>query len=85
VLTSVVELNEFQRQAKAILTKAERIEDMAKAFDSIMRWLTETDVFLQGDAIGAITHQTKVPDAREIKATAPGLASARPISPARSG
>jgi len=43
---------------------------MTKAFDSIMRGLTEMEAYLKGDTSGAITHHIEVPtpDVKAIRA-----------------
>jgi putative transcriptional regulator len=41
---------------------------MTKAFDSIMRGLTEMEAYLKGDTTGAVVHHIEVPDAPDVKA-----------------
>ncbi len=50
---------------------------MTKAFDSIMRGLTEMEAYLKGDTTGAITHHIEVPtpDIKAIRAST-GLSQA---------
>jgi putative transcriptional regulator len=50
---------------------------MTKAFDSIMRGLTEMEAYLQGDTTGAIVHHIEVPtpDVKAIRAST-GLSQA---------
>jgi putative transcriptional regulator len=50
---------------------------MTKAFDSIMRGLTEMEAYLQGDTTGAIVHHINVPtpDVKAIRAST-GLSQA---------
>lgn len=50
---------------------------MTKAFDSIMRGLTEMEAYLKGDTSGAITHHIEVPtpDVKAIRAST-GLSQA---------
>lgn len=50
---------------------------MTKAFESIMRGLTEMEAYLKGDTTGAITHHIEVPipDVKAIRAST-GLSQA---------